>query len=87
MAPARSGVKVSPAAVVSQIPANTGSAFAVWVDKSGDVGLISLVAGGMQKGMQDGRGSAALLSYIEEMTAGPDGNIYLADGSNAPKFS
>jgi hypothetical protein len=88
--------KITSAGIVSSIPSSILPAFAVCVDNSGDIyesnmlsidmvnpgGVISFVAGGQQKGMQDGTGSTAVFGLIDEMKVGPDGNIYVADGYN-----
>jgi NHL repeat len=88
--------KITPAGIVNTIPTSITPTFAICVDNSGDIyesnilsidmvnpgGVISFVAGGTQKGMQDGTGSTAVFGLIDEMKVGPDGNIYVADGYN-----
>jgi serine/threonine protein kinase, bacterial len=87
-------LKISPAGVVTTLPSNFTSAFAIAVDSIGDVyesnryainkvtpgGTITFIAGGATPGTQDGTGSAAGFGLIDEMKVGPDGNIYVADG-------
>jgi serine/threonine-protein kinase len=79
--------------VVTTLPANFTSAFAIAVDSVGNAyesdryainkvtpsGTITFIAGGTQPGSQDGTGSAAGFGLIDEMKVGPDGNIYVAD--------
>jgi hypothetical protein len=87
-------LKISPTGVVTTLPSNFTSAFAIAVDSIGDVyesnryainkvtpgGTITFIAGGATAGTLDGTGSAAGFGLIDEMKVGPDGNIYVADG-------
>jgi len=43
-------------------------------------GMVSLLAGNDQRGIQDGTGAAAGFQYPEYLSIGRDGNIYVADG-------
>jgi hypothetical protein len=48
--------------------------------------VVSTMAGGVARGSEDGFGRAATFEGIYDLSAGPDGNIYVKDSFNVRKI-